>query len=952
MATTRNRSTMRSGSAAVFVLQLLLLAAVTCSFFLEITQAQSTGDSCTQREVDALLAFKRGIKSDPAGVLASWRPEGHGHGGCCRWRGVRCSNRTGHVLKLRLRNDNGLYNGHALVGQISRSVLSLEHLEYLDLSMNSLEGPTGRIPEFLGSFKNLKYLNLSGIPFSGRVPPHLGNLSKLQYLDISGGQGTFCWDISWLMQLKFLQHLNLGTVNLSTATDWPHVVNMIPSLMFLGLSDCFLPSANHSVPHINLTNLELLDLSSNYFHHQIGSSWFWNLTSLKYLNLQFTGMYGHLPEALGRMISLEYIDLSHNTISMLTVDLKNLCSLRVIQLDSCFSYGNNIEELIKRLPQCSPSKLQQLHLQSNHLTGVLPKVMGRLVSLVILDLSWNNITGPLPVFLGNFTSLRTLNLAGNNFTGGVPYEVGVLTNLTYLDVRYNGLTGVISEKHFGCLNSLQYLYLSYTASLKIELSSEWEPPFRLLHGDFANCQLRPLFPAWLQWMVDMKLLDISGTGINDRIPDWFSNVFSNAGYLNLARNQITGDLPRNMEIMSVERLYLNSNNLTSRIPPLPQNLTHLDISMNSLLGPLPSKFVVPKLIELSLFSNRITGRIPKYICKCKELAVLDLANNSFEGKLPSCFGMTSLTTLELSYNSLSGEFPSFLQNSTNLQFLDLGWNKFYGRLPVWIGNLVRLQYLRLKHNAFSGNIPVSITNLECLQYLDISENVISGSLPTQISNLRAMREKYSTIRFPQEPYYCGSYSIPPEYQSVNLSAVTKGQELNYGSSTHILFMKMMSIDFSLNNLSGKIPEQIVYLDALLSLNLSHNHFSKNVPYEIGSMQSLESLDLSRNDLLGEIPESISNLTFLSHLDLSYNNLSGRIPSGSQLDSLYTSVPSMYTGNIGLCGPPLINSCSSNDKSLESHFGRSEEDAEFFYGLGCGFILGIWMVFCTLLFKKR
>ena len=166
---------------------------------------------------------------------------------------------------------------------------------------------------------------------------------------------------------------------------------------------------------------------------------------------------------------------------------------------------------------------------------------------------------------------------------------------------------------------------------------------------------------------------------------------------------------------------------------------------------------------------------------------------------------------------------------------------------------------------------------------------------------------------------------------------------------------MMSIDLSSNNLSGEIPEEITTLDALVNLNLSQNRFSGVVPNKIGEMQSLESLDLSRNNLSREIPASLSSLTFLSYLDLSYNNLTGRIPSGQQLDTLYAANPSMYIGNIGLCGHPLQHNCSrEGDISKQGRLGRTEEGhgIELFYlGLGCGFVVGTWVAFGVLLFKR-
>lgn len=564
----------------------------------------------------------------------------------------------------------------------------------------------------------------------------------------------------------------------------------------------------------------------NYFNDSAASGWFWNVTSLRYLNLMGTHLYGQLPDALDAMSSLQILDFSYNgNMATMPRSLRNLCNLRVLDLDSSLA-GGDIIELLEILPQrCRSNRLQELYLPNNGISGTLPNYsrLMHLTGLRVLDLHYNNLTGSIPLSLGNLTgldnldlsfnnltglipvgkgyfaglstlvlsynylignipaeigyfgSLTTLDLYGNFLTGHVPSEIGMLANLTYLDISGNDLDGVITEEHFASLASLTTIDLSQNW-LKIEVGSEWRPPFRLEEAIFELCLMGPLFPAWLQWQLDLSYLDISSTGITDRLPDWFSTTFSRAATLEMSNNTIYGGLPTNMEIMSLEELYLGSNELTGHIPRLPRNITIMDISMNSLSGPLPSNLGARKLQALILFSNRIAGHIPESICESQNLAILDLANNLFMGELPTCSGMEAMRYLLLSNNSFSGNFPPFVQSCTSLGFLDLAWNSFSGTLPMWIGDLVQLQFLRLSHNMFSGNIPIIITKLKLLHHLNLAGNNISGAIPWGLSSLTAMTQMAGRVdSFPYQ-----GYAVVVGEPGNSLSVITKGQELNYG----------------------------------------------------------------------------------------------------------------------------------------------------------------------------
>ncbi|KAM3253656.1 hypothetical protein ACQJBY_047635 [Aegilops geniculata] len=988
------------------------------------------GGGCIPAERAALLSFHKGITSDGAHVLASW----HGQD-CCRWRGISCSNRTGHVIKLHLCSTSpGLYtagscgDANSLFGEISPSLLSLKHLEHMDLSRNCLLGPNGHIPRFLGFMENLRYLNLSGMTFTGRVPSQLGNLSKLQHLDLGKGYycGMYSTDISWLTNLPLLQYLSMSTINLSRIADWPHTLNMIPSLRVINLAECLLDTASQSLPYLNLTKLEKLDLSLNNLDHSIASSWFWKVSSLKYLslqgNLQANWLFGKLPDALGNMTSLKVLDVSFTNLNE-TGNLKNLCCLEILDLSGNLMNGD-IAVLMEGLPRCAWEKLQELHFRGNKFMGTLPNVVGEFSSLSMLDLVNNNLVGAIPPGLMNLAHLTILDFSENQLNGNVPSEIGGLTALTYLgidsnnltggipaelgklkylaalhlsgnkitgpippglmhstsltildlssnyldgsvptalgsledlvnlDLSNNDLSGLITKEHFANLKSLKYIDLSFN-NLKIVVDSDWRSPFRRLqYAVFASCQMGPHFPVWLQQLRGINLLDISSTGLEDKFPDWFWYTFSMTTYLDISNNKISGSLPAHLDGMALGELYLSSNRLTGPIPSLLVNITMLDISNNNFSGVIPSNFEASQLRILLIHSNGIGGYIPESICKLEQLLYLDLSNNFLEGEIPHCFDIQKLQYLLLSNNSLSGKFPEFLQNNTAMEFLDLAWNNLSGRLPAWIGDLGKLRFVLLSHNAFHDNIPVDITRLRKLQYLDLSGNSFSGAIPCHLSNLTIMTEVQNEYMDEGDLQIGGAILNGPSYLGQILSVVTKGQQLLYGR-TLIYFV---TIDLSGNSLTGELRTDITSLAALMNLNLSSNKLSGKIPNMIGAMQSLVSLDLSQNKLSGEIPSSLSSLASLAALNLSYNNLCGRIPSSRQLDTLNTDNPSlMYIGNGGLCGSPLHNNCSGNDSSIiHGDLGSSKQEFDpltFYFGLVLGLVVGLWMVFCALLFKR-
>ncbi|CAL5370258.1 unnamed protein product [Camellia sinensis] len=953
---------MKSGS-----LQLLFLILFFYFQAIKLSSSfQSVNGGCIEIEKKALLKFKQGL-TDPSGRLSSWVG-----GNCCTWQGVSCNNRTGNVIKLKLRNPfpdsfdiNGTVNN--LGGEINPSLLNLKYLSYLDLSMNNFGGI--QIPNFLGSLTNLRYLNLSGAYFGKTIPPNLGNLSSLLYLDLSSYfDDSNVNDLKWISSLSSLKYLNLGGVDLSkAASSWLQILNMLPSLLELHLPQCVLLNLPPSLPSVNFTSLSVLDLSNNGFNSTI-PQWLFNLSSLTQLDLNSNNLQGEVSDAFTKLTSLQNLDLSQNSFlqGQLSRNLGKFCNLQMLEL-SFNNITGELTEFISGLSECPSSSLQTLDLGYNQLTGNLPNTLGYLKKLQYLIL-WNNMfQGPIPNSIGNLSSLEELYLSNNQMTGSVPQNLGQLSSLIVLELSENSWEGIVTEAHFANLSNLRELSIyrgSPNISMIFNISSNWIPPFKLTFINIRSCQLGPKFPTWLRNQSELNTLVLNNVGISDTIPDWFWKLGLELDDIEVPYNNLSGRVPNSLRFNEFAHVDLSSNRFEGPLPlwssnvsalylrdnlfsgPIPLNigdvmpqLTDLDISMNSLIGSIPLSIgKLNAMTNLVISSNQLSGEIPDFWNNMPDLYFIEMSNNSLSGIIPSSMGsLKFLKFLYLSKNNLSGEVQPDLQNCTSMETIDIGDNKISGYIPSWIGeSMPSLLILRLRNNSFTGNIPSQICNLSALHILDLSQNKLSGIIPPCFENFNGMKIQLTSERY-----------------EGNLQVVAKGAVIEY----HAPLLYLVNIlDLSVNDLFGNIPEELTTLIKLGALNLSMNQLTGRIPEKIGNMVLLETLDLSENKLSGSIPPSMASLTFLNHLNLSYNNLSGEIPTSNQFQTL--NDPSIYEGNPALCGLPLTTKCIDDGGPTPSHNKEVADDEGKFemlwlsISIGLGYFMGFWGVCSTLIVNRH
>ncbi|KAM5555041.1 receptor-like protein 7 [Rosa sericea] len=629
----------------------------------------------------------------------------------------------------------------------------------------------------------------------------------------------------------------------------------------------------------HLHYLQSLNLAAN----QLGSikesipSAIGNLLNLRYLNLSHNYYSGQIPIEISRLRRLEVLDFSnfrhfaipYNIGSPNLYMLVHNLTLRELYLDGVqiSEQGSEWCRAISSLPN-----LRVLSMSSCNLSGPFLESLAKLQSLSVIRLDGNNISAPVPGFFANFSNLSVLSLQTCGLHGTFPKEIFQLPSLQSIDLSGNDqLDGSLPE--FPRDGSLQHLDLSGTKFSGL-LPNSIGNLKKLSIIDIHDCKFTGPIPKSMTNLTQLVSLSMSGNKLEGSIPS-FSGA-NNVGSIDLSSNGLTGTINSTYwgNLTNLTSLILRSNMLDGNISvalfSLPLlKLQWLDLSSNQFFGPLPeisnvSSYLLNGLdLELDLRNqsdlrildlseNQITGKIPDWIWSLSNLILLNLSCNSLDSLELHSFKLTNLTYLDLHSNQFHGQFPMF-PSPCNAYYLDFSRNYFNSIIPTTIGDMFPITtFLSLSSNNLNGIIPESLCNSRILEVLDLSNNSLSGTVPQCLTAMTKL-----------------------EVLNIRRNNLTNVDDFSQNCLLKIL-------DMSENHLQGRFLKSLVNCTQLETLDLGNNLITGPFPCFLRNTSTLRVLVLRSNKFYGSIGCRKTNGTWpvLQIIDLAHNNFSGEVPGAA------------------------------------------------------------------------
>ncbi|KAM1095001.1 hypothetical protein ACFX2B_009805 [Malus domestica] len=544
---------------------------------------------------------------------------------------------------------------------------------------------------------------------------------------------------------------------------------------------------------------------------------------------------------------------------------------------------------------CKNGCVSNLDLSSEAISGGLDNSSSLfgLKSIENLNLAYNNFNyTQIPSEFKQLTRLINLNLSNAGFAGQVPIEISHLTRLVTLDLSTFYFPGTPSlnlenPKLNVLLANFSELVELYLDGVNISAQgTEWcqaisssLPKLRVL--SLSTCNLSGPIDSSLLKLQSLSVIRIENNNLSTKVPEFFSN-FTNLTSLRMVNSGLYGAFPKkNFQVPTLQTIDLSDNaQLQGSLPEFPKNGSLRSLVLN---GANFSGQLLPNSIGNLKFLSRIdiancnfTGSIPRSMEDLTQLVYLDCSGNKFNSSVPSFSMAKKLTLINLSHNQLTGQInSSHWENLTNLVNLNLRHNLLDGTIPSSLFSLPMLQYLYLSNNHFSGQLP-EFANNSVLDTLDLSSNKLEWSIPRSILNIRGLK-----ILLLYSNNFTGYFLLNDIQQLRNLSNLDlsfNSLSINYNdtNSYHSSFPKITTLKLASGKLR-RIPGFLRNQSTLSTLDLSLNQIHGEIPNWIWKLSSLSQLNLSCNSLVTLEGPLLELPPFLSIVDLHSNQLKGQIP---------------------------------------------------------------------------
>ncbi|PRQ44340.1 putative leucine-rich repeat-containing, plant-type, leucine-rich repeat domain, L [Rosa chinensis] len=304
-------------------------------------------------------------------------------------------NASGRVLDL---------SNNSLSGNIPQCLTQSPQLSVIDLKRNNL---SGTIPDNFLSGCELQTLDLSNNQIQGQFPKSLVNCSSLGVLNLGNNQITDTFPC-FLMSLSTLRVLVLRSNKFYGSIGCPKTNGTWPMLQIINLAH---NNFSGDMPRRLSLTWQAMVSNEDDSPTNLGFSDQPCRNNLFYM----TDKSCLLNSFFQRGFVYYYRDAITTIIKGLELDFVKILTIFTLIDYSSNKFNGSIPEEIGEL-----KSLYFLNLSGNTFTGNIPSSFGKMRKLQSLDLSENHLSGQIPPQLATLTFLSSLDVSYNQLTGRIP----------------------------------------------------------------------------------------------------------------------------------------------------------------------------------------------------------------------------------------------------------------------------------------------------------------------------------------------------------------------------------------------------------------------------------------------------------------------------------------------------------------------------------------------------